>query len=108
MTKNASAGPNKGGFVFGESTETGPNKVLNVIPVETFLVQYTDGASKKSVRLVFKMPGVKEVFLLQEKIQGSFVATTGTDWFNNALDQKLRADGISVNPNEGKEGAEAI
>jgi hypothetical protein len=77
------------GFVFGDSKDEGPNKVLGLLPVETYLVQYTDGASKKCVRLVFKAPGATESFILQEKIQGAFVATAGTEWFNRALSAKL-------------------
>jgi len=94
MSKTAEAGPNKAGFVFGDSKEEGPNKVLGVMPVESFLVQYTDGSSRKCVRLVFKVPGAKEAFILQEKIQGSFVATAGTPWFNEALGHKLSEAGI--------------
>jgi len=104
MSKAMEVGPNKGGFVFGESKEEGPNKVTGALPVEAYLVQYTDGASKKCVRLVFKVPGAKDCFILQEKIQGSYVATAGTSWFNEALSQKL----VTKGPKDGKEGAEAI
>lgn len=104
MTKTAEAGTNKGGFVFGESTEEGPNKVTGVSPVKAFLVQYTDGASKKCVRLVFKVPGAKDAFILQEKIHGSFVATAGTSWFNDALTNKL----LEKDPKGSKEGAESV
>lgn len=102
------AGQNKAGFVFGETQGKGPNKVLGALPVETFLVQYTDGASKECVRLVFRAPGSQTAFILSEKIQGSFVATAGTAWFNKALDQKLREAGFIKSENEGAEGAEAI
>lgn len=100
MSKTVEVGPNKAGFVFGESKDEGPNKVNGVVPVEAYLVQYTDGASKKCVRLVFKAPDAKEAFILQEKIQGSYVATVGTSWFNDALGAKLKA------PN--KDGAESV
>jgi hypothetical protein len=86
---SATASVNKGGFIFGDTKDEGPNKVLGLMPIETYLVQYTDGASKKCVRLVFKVPGSPESFLLQEKIQGAFVATTGTEWFNRALNARL-------------------
>jgi hypothetical protein len=105
-TKAAEVGPNKAGFVFGESKEDGPSKVTGVIPVEVFLVQYTDGFSKKCVRLVFKMPGAKDAFILQEKIHGSYVATAGTPWFTEALSNKLREKGIEKTP--AKEGVEAL
>lgn len=97
------AGPNKAGFVFGESAESGPNKVLGVLPIETFLVQYTDGASQKCVRLVFKAPGAKTSFILNEKIQGAFTATAGTDWFNKALVEKLKAENLEESDPEGAE-----
>jgi hypothetical protein len=103
--QSSAAGPNSSGFVFGESKDEGPNKVLGVVPLDTFLVQYTDGASKKCVRLVFKAPGAKEAFILQEKIQGSFVATAGTGWFNEAIGQKLREKGLDGSV-AGAEGAE--
>jgi hypothetical protein len=107
MSKTAAAeGPNKAGFIFGESKDEGPHKVTGVQPVSAFLVQYTDGASKKCVRLVFKVPGAKDAFILQEKIQGSFVATAGTGWFNEALGQKLRDAGIEKSSGAGAEGAE--
>jgi len=96
-------GPNKAGFVFGEAGEGGPNKVIGVLPIETYLVQYTDGASQKCVRLVFKAPGAKTSFLLNEKIQGAFVATSGTDWFNKALNKKLQEEGLEGSPAEGAE-----
>jgi hypothetical protein len=103
MSKPAES--NKSGFVFGESTEEGPNKVVGVVPIETYLVQYTDGAGKKCVRIVFKMPGAADAFVLQERIQGSHVATAGTPWFNTALTQKLKEAGLAKG---GPEGAEAI
>lgn len=106
MSKTVEVGPNKSGFVFGESKDEGPNKINGAMEVKAFLVQYTDGASKKCVRLVFKVPGAKEAFILQEKIQGSYVATAGTEWFNNALSQKLKD--VDPTKNVGKEGAEAV
>ena len=101
MSKTLEVGSNKAGFVFGESKDEGPNKVNGVVPVEAYLVQYTDGASKKCVRLVFKAPGAKEAFILQEKIHGSYVATVGTSWFNDAINAKL-------NKSEAKDGAESV
>lgn len=109
MSKTAEVGPNKAGFVFGESKDEGPNKVTGAISVNAFLVQYIDGSSKKCVRLVFKAPGAKDAFILQEKIQGQFVATAGTGWFNESLANKLRELGVEKPlAKEGKEGAEAI
>lgn len=107
MNKVVEEKSNKSGFVFGESTESGPNAVTGVTPVSCFLVQYNDGAGKKCVRLVFKIPGAVDAFVLQEKIQGSFVATSGTPWFNTSLTNKLVELGLEKGKN-GKEGAEAL
>lgn len=101
-------GPNRAGFVFGDPSETGPNKVLGLLPVSTYLVQYTDGAGQKSVRLVFKPQDSKMAFILNEKVQGQFIATAATGWFNKELAAKLKQLGIEVNLNEGAEGAESV
>ena len=109
MNPKMDVGPNKAGFVFGESKDEGPNKVNGIQKVEAFLVQYTDGASKKCVRLAFKVPGIDQAFLLQEKIQGQHVATGGTTWFNTAFSSKLRELGLEKpTASEGKEGAKAL
>jgi len=49
-SRTPDVGPNKGGFVFGE-TEPGnqPNKILNLDKVDCFIAAYTDGESKKQV-----------------------------------------------------------
>jgi len=108
-SKVAEVGPNKAGFVFGESKDEGPNKVIGAIPVEAFLTQYIDGNSKKCVRLVFKAPGTKDAFILQERIQGSYVATAAAAWFNEAFFNKLIEKGFEkTTAKEGKEGAEAL
>ena len=107
-TPRPEEGPNRAGFVFGDSNESGPNKVLGLLPVSTYLVQYTDGAGQKSVRLVFKAEDSKTSFILNEKVQGQFIATAATGWFNKELAKKLRTLGIGVNPNEGPEGAESV
>jgi len=96
-------GPNSAGFVFGKSEEGGQNKVLGAVPVNTYLVQYVDGAGQKCVRLVFKSPGSDAAFILNEKIQGSFTATAATGWFNKELAKKLQAKGL-----EGGGAAEAV
>jgi len=100
-------GPNTAGFVFGKAGEEGgPNKVIGALPINTYLVQYTDGAGQKSVRLVFKAPDSETAFILNEKIQGSFVATAGNGWFNKALSAKLQKLGLE---GEGADdGAESL
>jgi hypothetical protein len=79
-----------GGFVFGDTKETGPNKVLGILPVDAFLTQYTDGASKTCVRIVFKIPGHDGVHILKDQIQGALVVTQGTSWFKKAFNDKLK------------------
>ena len=87
-------GPNKAGFVFGDSNEVAPNKILGVTPVDTYVVQYTDGVGKKNVRLVFKPKGSDSVSILNEKIQGGFLATAATGWFNKGFVKKLEEEGL--------------
>ena len=99
-------GPNNAGFVFGKAGESGPNKILGVVPVNTYLVQYTDGAGQKCVRLVFKASESETAFILNEKIQGAFTATAGTGWFNRELSNKLRQ--TRLEGSASKEGVEAV
>lgn len=99
-------GPNNAGFVFGKAEEGGPNKILGVMPINTYLVQYTDGAGQKCVRLVFKAPESETSFILNEKIQGAFTATAGTGWFNRGLSNKLKQGGMEGKAS--KEGVEAV
>lgn len=103
MTSAQDVGPNKAGFVFGDANEVAPNKILGVTPVDTYLVQYTDGAGQKNVRMVFKPKGAKSVSILNEKIQGSFIATAATGWFNKGFAKKLEEEGI-----EESKGAESL
>ena len=93
------------GFVFGDPNDNAPNKITALAGVNAYLVAYTDGAGQKSVRLAFRVPGSETTFLLQEKIQGSFVATAGTAWFNKAMIQSLKTQGLEKEEGEGAEGA---
>lgn len=99
-------GPNSAGFVFGQPGEGGTNKVVGAMPVNTYLVQYNDGAGQKCVRLVFKTPESDTAFILNEKIQGAFTATAGTGWFNRELAKKLQQLGFEGDTS--KEGVEAV
>ncbi len=100
------SGPNNAGFVFGKAGEVGPNKIVGALPVNTYLVQYTDGAGQKCVRLVFKTPDSDSAFILNEKIQGAFTATTATGWFNRELSKKLKQGNLEGNAS--KEGVETV
>jgi hypothetical protein len=92
-SRTPDVGPNKGGFVFGE-TEPGnqPNKILNLDKVDCFIAAYTDGESKKQVRLLFRVPNTQGVFVLQERIQGAFVATSATEWFRKAVIDRVDSE----------------
>jgi len=96
------------GFVFGNTGDSAPNKISEVVEVKSYLVAYTDGAGKKNVRLAFRVPGAKTTFLFQERIQGAYVATEGTDWFNKAMVAALASKGLEKIEGEGPEGAQQV
>jgi hypothetical protein len=91
------------GFVFGEVEDTGPKQILGALPLETYLVYYTDHRGEKCTRLVFKVAGKDSAFVLQEKVQGEYVANGATGWFADALKKKLEE--VS---SKGKPEAESI
>jgi hypothetical protein len=94
-------GPNKAGFVFGEaSTENQPNKLLQLDEVKCYIGVYTDGDSKRQVRLVFHVPNTPSVFVLQERIQGNYVATGATEWFRKAVADRAGLDVAKDNTSE--------
>lgn len=103
-------GPNKAGFVFGDAATDGakPNVVTDLTEVKSYLVAYTNGEGRKQVRLVFKAPDAPTVFILQEKISGSYVATSGTEWFNKAFCAKLSEKGLETSKDAGHEGAAQV
>jgi len=108
-TPKPQVGPNVAGFVFGEnSTDNSPNKIAALSELKTYMVSYNDGAGKRQTRIVFRVPNSDSVFLLQEKIHGSFVATGGTDWFNKAFSAKLRELSVEKVEGEGPEGAAQV
>ena len=104
------AGPNKAGFGFGDAATSGdkPNVINDLIEVKSYLVAYNNGEGRKQVRLVFKAPNAPVAFLLQEKISGAFVATSGTEWFNKALCAKLSEKGLETPKDAGAEGAAQV
>lgn len=78
------------GFVMG--TDDGKNvtkKVLGILPLDTYLVQFKDADGKEAIRVVMQPKGTKTVFNLQEKISGIFVATQASSWFRDSFNQKL-------------------
>jgi hypothetical protein len=110
MTAKTSSAVNKSGFVFGDDVTSGdkPNTVNDLTEVKTYLVAYNNGEGRKQVRIVFKAPDSPAVFLLQEKISGSFVATSGTEWFNKAFCTKLNEKGLEAPKDAGAEGAAQV
>lgn len=74
-----------------ESRDTGsrPNKVLNVAPMQTYLVQYTDQQGLRQVRLVFRDDKTGETFILAEKLSGSHLVTTTKSWFKEGLSNEI-------------------
>jgi len=102
-------GTNSAGFVFGTAAiENAPNKVVDLSELKTYIASYNDGAGKRQTRIVFRVPGSDAVFLLQEKIQGSFVATVSTDWFSKSFTAKLREKGEEKEEGSGPEGAAQV
>jgi len=91
------------GFKFEDSKEAAqPKTVVGILPVDTFLVNYTDGEGKTQVRLAFKTKDSDAVFLLQEKIGGQPVATSANGWFNDAFNSKLQSLNLK------KDGVESV
>lgn len=88
------------GFVTPTTTDAGtPHKITNVQEVSTFLTAYVDGSGKKQTRLCFRAPDSEQVFILNEQIQGKFVATTAHSWFNKEFARQ-----VDVSP----EGADQV
>jgi hypothetical protein len=69
-----------------------PNKITQVGAVETFLVEYNDEEGKKQTRLVWRLPGSEQAFILNERVQGTNLATIAYPWFNKELAQRLDVD----------------
>lgn len=97
-------GPNKAGFVFGDADEDRPNMVTGMLPMQAYLVQYNDGEGKKQVRIALRPQGSPTTFLLQNRIQGAFVATEAVAWFNKEMLRALKESGLEVFGDEGSEG----
>jgi len=82
-----------------EVTEGKPQSIKDVKEVQTYLTAYVDGGGKKQTRLCFRVPGSKQVFILNEQIQGKYVATTANSWFNSEFSKQVDV---------GKEGADQV
>jgi hypothetical protein len=62
-----------------------PKKIKNIAKLEAHIVNYNDGEGRDQTRIVFRVPGAKNTFVLQERINGVHVATATHDWFANAV-----------------------
>jgi len=80
-------------FAAGDSDDL-PSSVQGMTPLDTYIVKYKDGEGKIQNRICFRPPGSNSVFLLQEKISGSFVATAGHQWFAKAVKDYLLSKGF--------------
>lgn len=77
-----------GSYKYNQPTGT-PRTVKSVTKLDPYLVSFTDGEGRDQVRIVLRVPGSDHVFVVQEKIQGSFVVTKGNNWFNKCLVKEL-------------------
>ena len=78
------------GFKFAETNvDNTPKKVKNVGKLEAYIVNFNDGEGKDQTRIVFRVPGHKESFILQERINGTNVATVAYDWFSSELAKEI-------------------
>jgi hypothetical protein len=77
-----------GSYKYNQPTGT-PRTVKSATKLDPYLVSFTDGEGKDQVRIAFRVPDSEHFFIVQEKIQGSFVTTRANDWFNKALAKKL-------------------
>jgi septum formation inhibitor-activating ATPase MinD len=74
-----------------ENTKT--QKVQGILPVDVYLVSFTNAEGKGDVRLVFQPRNSKAVFNLQETIAGKKVATAASEWFSKEFNEKLEVSG---------------
>jgi hypothetical protein len=81
-------------FQFGDAQQGSPSTVNAVAKLDAYIVSYNDGQGKPQARIVFRVPGADNTFMLQERISGSFVATSAHDWFHKALVGKLQEKGL--------------
>lgn len=90
-------------FKFAEGGDDMPSSIIGMTPMDTYIVKYKDGEGKEQNRICFRPPGTNTVFVLQEKISGSYVATSGHQWFAKAVKDHVLAKGF-----EEGDSAEAV
>jgi hypothetical protein len=87
-------------FKFEENTGSEPRTIQRVAKVVPFIVGYTDNEGKQQARIVFRIPGAKTTYLMQERISGNSVVLPANDWFHKALVDKLQIDGLEASSGE--------
>jgi hypothetical protein len=79
-------------FKFDTLSGKTPNTVQHCTEVKTYLVSYVDGEGKDQVRMCFRTKDDNATFVLQERINGAFVATSANNWFHKAMSKHLTVD----------------
>lgn len=97
------AGANKG-FVFGEAGDDQPNKILDIVEVQTYMIGYTDDRGQVQTAMGFRYPGSPKTYILKHSVSGTRMLNAGTDWFNKAVINALKQKGLEAAPGEGVEG----
>lgn len=84
-------------FKFEEATRgMNPKTVRGIAAADLMMVNYVDGEGKEQNRLAAVIPGKKgghQVFVFNEKIQGSWVATAAYPWLAEGVTKLLVQDG---------------
>ena len=108
------AGPKSGqisraGFIFGETgAGSQPNTVNDLMELKCYIVNFNDNEAKKQTRIVFKIPGFDQVYVVNEKVSGTKIVASANDWFNKAIADKLSKKSLEVDPKAGTEGAAQV
>jgi hypothetical protein len=84
-----------------------PQKIKNIVALDAYLVQYTDGNGENGVRVVFKVPGSDHAIILRESIGGSRVVSNAASWFKAELDKILQNNSSGKNSASDDDGVES-
>lgn len=97
-------------FVIGRPDEATYQEVTRVLPVDVFLAEYKDSEGKTLTSLCLRPKGTEAVFVLADKIGGTFVASPATRWLKSSLNKKISMDGLDAeNPDAvSEEGVEQV
>lgn len=66
--------------------------VKRMLPVDTFLTEFVDGAGKTQTRIVFVAPGDKKSvsFILRDRAGGVSLAVQAHKWFEDGVNDALK------------------